>query len=104
MHALRLLATAAVAFALGPRQDDKIIPGRYIISLNQDTEPPSVDSHVTWVKDLHLRSLTRRDEKGINKVWKGNFKGYSGEFDEGTLDEIRQSDDVSQAKPSQAQT
>ena len=31
-------------------------------------------------------------------VWKGNFKGYSGEFDEDTVAEIEENEDVSVLK------
>lgn len=94
MLAIRLLAAVTVALALGPRQDDKIVPGKYIVSLKQSSETSSIDSHIAWVKDTHDQSLARRDEKGVNKVWRDSFRGYSGEFDEDTLNEIRQSDDV----------
>lgn len=64
------------------------------MSLKQDAKPPTIDSHLLWVDELHDQSLTRRDEAGIYKVWKNNFKGYSGEFDEETLEEVRQNEDV----------
>lgn len=95
MYAIRLLlAVAAAAVALGPRQEADIVPGKYIISLKQDAEPPTVESHLSWVRGLHDQSLDRRRKNGIDKVWKDSFKGYSGGFDEGTLEEIRQRDDV----------
>jgi len=45
------------------------------------------------VNNVHRR-LSKRDEKGVNKVWRKNFKGYSGEFGKETIDEILQSEDV----------
>jgi oryzin len=55
---------------------------------------PQAAAHVTWARSVHARSLRRRDEQGVEKVWTDNFKGYSGEFDPETVAEIAQSDEV----------
>lgn len=71
--------------------DDVIVPGKYIVTLR---DAATVESHITWVNGVHSRSLSKRDGRGVNRVWKNNFKGYSGEFDEATVGEILQSEDV----------
>jgi oryzin len=97
MLALRfsLVAIPAV-LALDPRTyalDEEVVPGRYIVTLKDGADSATVDSHVAWAANVHSR-LSRRDERGVNKVWRKNFKGYSGEFSNDTIDEILQSDDV----------
>ena len=99
MAALRfilVLATAVTALGISRTRDvdDEVIPGKYIITLKEDADPPAIDSHVKWVTKIHARSLSRRDTGGVNKVWKNNFKGYSGDFDQATVEEILRSEDV----------
>lgn len=89
MHPIRLLlAAASGALALGPRQ---IVPDNYIVSFKQDIRASGIDSHLSWVRGLY----GEYNENAIEKVWKDNFKGYSGHFDEETIEEIRQRNDVS---------
>ncbi|KEY70560.1 hypothetical protein S7711_02714 [Stachybotrys chartarum IBT 7711] len=75
-------------------QGGTVIPGRYIVTLRPDVVAPQVASHVSWVHDVQARSIHRRDEQGVDKVWTGLFKGYSGEFDEATVAEIAQQGEV----------
>jgi oryzin len=72
-----------------------IVPGSYIVTLKSDLVKPQVDGHLSWVSDVHARSPSRRQTTGINKIWTENFKGYSGHFDDATIEEIRNSADVS---------
>lgn len=97
MLALRfLLAALPAVFALPtPSDDGTTVPGKYIVILKDNVDAMAVSTHVSWAMKLHKRSLARRNEQGVDKVWNENFKGYSGEFDDQTIKEIENSDDVS---------
>ncbi|KAH8599095.1 peptidase S8/S53 domain-containing protein [Bisporella sp. PMI_857] len=70
----------------------EIIPDRYIISLKSDVD---VESHLSWVSNVHRRSISRRDTAGIRSSYAfGGFKGYSGEFDTETMEAIRANENV----------
>lgn len=76
----------------------KVIKGSYIITLKPNIKTADVQSHLTWVKDVRKRSLTKRDSsKGIEKVYdsKSGFKGYAGTFDPETIKKIKKNPDVS---------
>lgn len=92
-----LLAALPVAYALptSTAPGNNTVPGKYIVTLKPGVKIPEIENHIAWVSDVHSRSLTKRDLKGVDQVWEDSFKGYSGEFDDETLQEITQSDDVS---------
>ncbi|KAF5023096.1 hypothetical protein F66182_4853 [Fusarium sp. NRRL 66182] len=74
-----------------------IIPGSFIITLKPEVDASKAKSHISWVKDVHRRSLTKRDaEKGVEKTYDGKsgFRGYAGSFDPATLKEIKQSPEL----------
>ena len=85
-----LLTPAAAAPSPAPRE---LLADKYIVTLKKDLVSPQVDSHVSWVTNIHRRGLERR-AGGIDKVWSKSFKGYSGQFDEQTLKDIRASAEV----------
>ena len=93
--ALLPAAFAAPAPAPGPVQE--VIPGKYIVTLKEGISTEAVDSHLSWVSDVHKRSLSKRNTVGIEKTYGvgKHFNGYAGEFDESTLDEIKNNPDVS---------
>lgn len=77
-------------------QDTDVIPGKYIISLI-----PGADSaqHLSWVRDVHRRSLERRGNigstAGLEKTYGfGDFSAYAGEFDVETILQILSSENV----------
>ncbi|CZR33477.1 hypothetical protein LB506_001080 [Fusarium annulatum] len=74
----------------------KIIPGKYIITLKSDIAAADVDSHLSWVEDVHKRGLNKRAEKGVERTYKGKygFQGYAGSFDKSTVEEIKKNPDV----------
>ncbi|KAH7245523.1 peptidase S8/S53 domain-containing protein [Fusarium tricinctum] len=79
-----------------------IIPGSYIITLKPDIDAIKVKSHIRWVKDVHKRSLTKREtEVGVEKIYdsKTGFQGYAGSFDTTTIKEIKKSSDVVAVEP-----
>ncbi|SPO03721.1 related to Alkaline protease 1 [Cephalotrichum gorgonifer] len=88
-----LLGQASTAPA-GPTA--AVIADKYIITLKSDVA--SVESHVSWAANLHTQSIQRRGA-GVDKVWSKNFKGYSGQFDEQTIEEIRSNEDVLAVEP-----
>lgn len=110
--ALSLLPLISALPLDDPLQNGKTVEEKYIITLKPGVKAPEISGHVDWVERVHKRSLDSRgllgDEKknkgkrkgrkkhrGVEKVWKGNFKGYSGEFDKETIAEIKENKDVS---------
>lgn len=90
--ALVLGALLVPAFA-APASLEDLLPDRYIVTLKNNVESNGVDSHISWVNTVHRRGLERR-AGGVDKVWSKSFKGYSGQFDEVTLEDIRASVEV----------
>lgn len=70
----------------------------YIIVLREDTDDAAFESHQSWVAALHKNRLARRDDPRLTgwttKYTFGKFKGYSGTFDQSTIDQIRLSPEV----------
>lgn len=96
-----LLAAAAPAVLGLPTMapsNATTVPGKYIVILKPEVKTPIFDDHMAWVTEVHARRLGKRetDTAGVEKTWTDtdSFKGYSGEFDEDTLDEIMHSDEV----------
>ncbi|KAI8681341.1 hypothetical protein NCS55_00385000 [Fusarium keratoplasticum] len=79
-----------------------IIPGSYIITLKPEIKVAKVKAHIKWVKDVHKRSLSKRDgDNGIEKTYdnEAGFHAYSGTFDASTIKEIKKSPDVIAVEP-----
>ncbi|KAI8250275.1 Alkaline proteinase [Colletotrichum sp. SAR11_239] len=94
-----LLPVVLAAPAAIKRDEPKFAPGKYIITLKEDAAA-NVDSHLTWVADVHRRSLGKRDTVGVeNKFNISNWNAYSGEFDEATIEEIKKSPEVALVEP-----
>ncbi|KAF9887767.1 Basic amino-acid permease [Aspergillus nanangensis] len=83
------------------------IPGRYIITFKADVDQATIDHHTTWATSLHQRSLVGRDEDddlpiGIERNYQINkWAGYAGSFDDVTIDQIRNSDEVAAVEQDQ---
>jgi oryzin len=97
---LALLAGIALPWVTAAPVIDKraarVLPGKYIITLKPGVSVDSVGSHLNWVRDVHARSLSRRDTAGVEKVFNiEDFNAYAGTFDPATIAEIRDSEDVS---------
>ncbi|KAF1977963.1 subtilisin-like protein [Bimuria novae-zelandiae CBS 107.79] len=89
VHAVPTPALPSVA------KHDNALEGKYIITLKPNLDAPSTKSHMTWVSDLHARSITKRDTIGIEKTYAiGGWKAYAGEFDDATIVEIKASPEV----------
>lgn len=65
--------------------------GKYIVTFKNGVDASSIESHIATVKE---RGIARRGLDGIDKIWSKAFKGYSGDFDSATLDELLSDDDV----------
>lgn len=80
------------------------VTNKYIVTLKSDTDTVS---HLSWVSDVHARRLSRRQDDGasyagvVQEYAIDNFKGYSGEFDDATLEEIKARDDVEEVEADQ---
>ncbi|KAH6900459.1 peptidase S8/S53 domain-containing protein [Thelonectria olida] len=95
---LALAATTLLGFALGApveRDNSDIVKGSYIVTLKSDQD---LKSHLTWVEDVHKRSIAKRDTdaKGVERTYNGKygFHGYAGSFDKDAIDEIKNNPDV----------
>jgi len=91
---LALLLGAVLPIYAAPAKRDAPTQGKYIVTLKGNLAKPQVASHLSWVSEVHARSLSRRETSGVDKVWTTSFKGYSGEFDAATIVEILNSDEV----------
>lgn len=97
----RLAALTAVAapFLTGAapissRAADEVIPGKYIIQLKPDTDVASIAAHHNKVRSIYARNLARRSESdesvGVEREFQiGDFKAYSGSFDDATIEELK---------------
>ncbi|KAI8344874.1 serine protease [Choanephora cucurbitarum] len=79
--------------------ETEAVRGSYIIVLKNNLSEEQVQSHAEWISSMSAaRAFNSGDyleEQGINHVYEmPNFKGYSGRFDQHTLDAIRQSEEV----------
>ncbi|RTE74127.1 hypothetical protein BHE90_011444 [Fusarium euwallaceae] len=92
-------ASSSSSSSTGPSD---IIPGSYIITLKPSIKVAKVKAHIKWVKDVHKRSLTKRDsDNGIEKTYdnEAGFHAYSGTFDASTIKQIKKSPDVIAVEP-----
>lgn len=94
---LALVAGALLPFVnaapVASQPQARAIPNKYIVTLKETAD---VESHLAWAKDIHARSLGRRDLSGVEKTFNiSDFNGYSGSFDDATIEEIKASDAVS---------
>ncbi|OLN90169.1 Alkaline protease 1-like protein 3 [Colletotrichum chlorophyti] len=103
------LVAALVPFgAAAPTPYDDPTPdvtGKFIVTLKSGISARDLDSHMNWVDAVHKRSLSRRDTAGVEKKYKiGKFSGYSGHFDDATVEELKNNPDVVEIEPEQIYT
>ncbi|KAM0347273.1 hypothetical protein ACHAPU_004791 [Fusarium lateritium] len=94
-----LLALLPAALVVAQNNHGDVVPGNYIVTLKQQVDEGTLEQHLEWVDDLHVESLYRRGEDGVDKVWNSTFKAYCGEFDRETIKKINSSDDVLTVEP-----
>jgi len=87
------------------------VPNSYMVVFKKHVKQQDAESHHDWVKTIHAKSQDERMElrkrsqfpltaelfDGLKHTYDiiGGLKGYSGHFDEETLEEIRRHPDVS---------
>lgn len=68
------------------------IADKYIVTLKPTTD---LESHISWVSDIHARSLNARSLSGVKQRYSiKNFQAYAGAFDSSTIEEIKNSPEV----------
>ncbi|KAF5630038.1 alkaline protease 1 [Fusarium sp. NRRL 52700] len=101
------LSIATIALALPTDKDSKdLVAGKFIVAL-KSTANVDLDLHARWVSNVHEQSLTRRgvESGGIDKTFNfPGFKGYSGSFDEDTIEIIKANSSVLHVEPEQTFT
>ncbi|KAK2028960.1 subtilase, partial [Colletotrichum zoysiae] len=94
-----LPAVLAAPAALDRRDEPAAAPGKYIITLKEDAAA-NVESHLSWVADVHKRSLGKRDTAGVESTFNiSSWNAYAGEFDEATIEAIKASPEVAVVEP-----
>ncbi|KAK2044247.1 subtilase [Colletotrichum somersetense] len=94
-----LPAVLAAPAALNRRDEPAAVPGKYIITLKEDAAA-NVESHLSWVADVHKRSLGKRNTAGVESTFNiSNWNAYAGEFDEATIEAIKASPEVAVVEP-----
>jgi oryzin len=84
------LAAPTPAEQIAPRE---IVPNKYIITLKEGVAASDFESHVNWVNEVHSRK--KRDVGGVDQEFHiGEWNAYAGEFDEETIEEIKNNPDV----------
>lgn len=89
----------------------EVVPNSYIIKFKKHVDESSASAHHAWIQDIHAsREQVRQDLKkrgqvpmlddffhGLKHTYKigEEFLGYSGHFDEETIEQVRRHPDVS---------
>lgn len=104
VSALLFTVSASVDLVNHITSVSSVIPGSYVVTLEQGLSEAAVRSHHAWVSDLHMAALmtsnAEADESfepaGIEKVYQiRSFNAYAGSFFKETIEKIRFSADVS---------
>lgn len=96
-----LLAAALSLVRASPIHQGRVLdaPGGYIVALRDHVSANDMDLHLKWIRDIHERSLGRRDLgfAGVEITYTGasGFNAYAGHFDNETLERIKNSSEVS---------
>lgn len=76
-----------------------VIPGAYIVVMKNRVSSLEFSSHVRWLKRTHRRNLAKRGTQfteGLGTTWDiAGWQAYSGSFDEDTIQEILNHENVS---------
>jgi oryzin len=95
------LLPAAFAAPSGKKHSQpEYIPNKYIVTLKSGISSTDFDSHVSWARDVHSRSLNRRGTAGVEKTYNiHDFNAYAVEMDAETLEQIKANPLVCCANP-----
>ncbi|KAJ8128069.1 hypothetical protein O1611_g5566 [Lasiodiplodia mahajangana] len=85
-----LLPAALAAPASKKASEPEYIPNKYIVTLKSGISTADFESHLNWARDVHARSLSRRDTAGVEKTYSiEHFNAYAVEMDVETLATIK---------------
>lgn len=74
------------------------IPNAYIVVLKDKKSNLDFNSHINWVEELHQTSIRKGTEVSLGglkfKYDIHGWKGYSGSFNQESLDQIIENEDV----------
>ncbi|EGE01181.1 oryzin [Trichophyton equinum CBS 127.97] len=80
-----------------------VIPGAYIVVMKNRVSSLEFSSHVRWLKRTHRRNLAKRGTQfteGLGTTWEiAGWQAYSGSFDEDTVQEILNHENVEFVEP-----
>ncbi|KAI1147046.1 peptidase S8/S53 domain-containing protein [Nemania diffusa] len=97
-----LLPAALAAPASRKVSEPEYVPNKYIVTLKTGISTADLESHLSWARDVHARSLTRRDLAGIEKTYSiHDFNAYAVEMDAETLATIKASPQVAEVEQDQ---
>lgn len=75
------------------------VSDNYIVVFKDNTDDDVITAHIATTNHLHRNRLVRRDDAslvGLKKQYAiGGFKAYSGAFDSSTIDQIKNTTEVS---------
>lgn len=92
---LTLTPSLASQIAVKDLQDGEIVPSSYIVTLKPTLVGAEVENHLEWLNKAHKRALRRRDFSGLRSTYNiGQFQAYAGEFDDATVSQIQQKEEV----------
>ncbi|RDA84078.1 putative subtilisin-like protease [Ophiocordyceps camponoti-leonardi (nom. inval.)] len=98
LQTVAVLSFVSSAVAATSQLESLHVKDSYIITLRQSLPEARVEAHLRWVDDTHqTNTLARRDTDlaGLQAVFNvGEFRGYGGDFDEDTINEIRSHPEV----------
>lgn len=89
-----VLAAGAWVCAAPNLKQDNVIPGKYIITLKSGVQ---IEQHLSWATRIQTQSSKRSAvDTGVSHQYSiQDFSAYAGAFDEATIEQIRNSEDVS---------
>ncbi|EZF29994.1 hypothetical protein H109_02234 [Trichophyton interdigitale MR816] len=96
--AVAALSAVDAAELLSSANSKDIIPNSYLVVMKDSVSSAELDSHVSWVTDLHHEGMAKRGAKNLGG-FKHSYKisgwhAYSGSFDSETLARILDDDKV----------
>jgi hypothetical protein len=99
---LPLTGVLAAPAAISQLKDGDIIQGSYIVVLKSDASSSDLQSHQAWAGRVHAEAKSKRasTSAGFKHTYEfGKLKGYSGEFDKATINEISNRPEVAFVEP-----
>lgn len=89
------------AFALAPLIEEHhphgSVNNSYIVMLREDVEPHVMNNHMNFVQLVHEETSLLSGNQfatGLNHIYDGHAKGYSGHFSEQVVERIREMPEV----------